>query len=63
MTGYGEDIIQNAFQVDFGLVETVAHFTAAKAFMPDVEFIIDNFTWKSPPNPLPWYRLFPPGTV
>ena len=41
VTGYGEDIIQNAFQVDFGLVETVAHFTAAKAFMPDVEFIID----------------------
>ncbi|MBQ7887437.1 MAG: 2-hydroxyacyl-CoA dehydratase, partial [Clostridia bacterium] len=25
----------------FGLVETVAHFTAAKAFMPDVDFIID----------------------
>ena len=41
VTGYGEDIIKNAFHVDYGLVETVAHFTAARAFMPDVEFIID----------------------
>ncbi len=41
VTGYGEDIIKNAFRVDYGLVETVAHFTAAKHFMPDVEFIID----------------------
>lgn len=41
VTGYGEDIIKNAFGVDYGLVETVAHFTAAKHFMPDVEFIID----------------------
>ncbi|MBQ2802734.1 MAG: 2-hydroxyglutaryl-CoA dehydratase, partial [Lachnospiraceae bacterium] len=41
VTGYGEDIIKNAFRIDYGLVETVAHFTAAKHFMPDVEFIID----------------------
>ncbi len=41
VTGYGEDIIKNAFGVDRGIVETVAHFTAAKKFMPDVEFIID----------------------
>ena len=41
VTGYGEDIIRNAFSVDYGIVETVAHFTAAKHFMPDVEFIID----------------------
>ena len=41
VTGYGEDIIQNAFGVDFGLVETIAHFTAAKRFMPNVNFIID----------------------
>ena len=41
VTGYGEDLIRSAFGVDFGLVETVAHFTAAKAFMPDVDFIID----------------------
>ena len=41
VTGYGEDLIRNAFGVDFGLVETVAHFTAARAFLPDVDFIID----------------------
>ncbi len=41
VTGYGEDIVKNAFGIDFGIVETVAHFTAAKKFMPDVEFIID----------------------
>lgn len=41
VTGYGEEIIKNAFAVDFGLVETVAHFTAAKKFKPDVDFIID----------------------
>lgn len=41
VTGYGEEIIRNAFSVDFGIVETVAHFTAAKTFMPEVEFVID----------------------
>lgn len=41
VTGYGEELIKNAFGVDFGLVETVAHFTAARAFLPDVDFIID----------------------
>ncbi len=41
VTGYGEEIIRNAFCIDHGIVETVAHFTAAKDFMPDVEFIID----------------------
>ena len=30
VTGYGEALIQNAFGVDFGLVETVAHFRAAR---------------------------------
>ena len=41
VTGYGEDIIKNAFGIDVGIVETVAHFTAAKKFRPDVDFIID----------------------
>ncbi len=41
VTGYGEDLIKNAFQLDFGLVETMAHFRAAKYFNPDVDFIID----------------------
>jgi len=41
VTGYGEEIIKNAFSIDYGIVETVAHLTAAKSFMPDVEFVID----------------------
>ncbi len=41
VTGYGEEIIKNAFGIDIGVVETIAHLTAAKSFMPDVEFIID----------------------
>lgn len=41
VTGYGEDMIKNALGIDVGVVETVAHYTAAKYFMPDVEFIID----------------------
>lgn len=40
-TGYGEALMTHALHTDFGLVETVAHFTAAKHFMPDVDFIID----------------------
>ena len=41
VTGYGEDLIKNAFCVDHGVVETIAHYTAAKFFKPDVDFIID----------------------
>ncbi len=40
-TGYGEDIVKSAFGADYGVVETVAHFTAARHFMPDVDFVID----------------------
>ncbi|QNL43370.1 2-hydroxyacyl-CoA dehydratase [Oscillibacter hominis] len=40
-TGYGEELAKNAFHADCGVVETVAHFTAARHFMPDVDFIID----------------------
>ena len=40
-TGYGEDLAQNAFHADYGVVETVAHFTAARHFLPNVDFIID----------------------
>ncbi len=40
-TGYGEDLAKNAFTLDGGLVETMAHFMAAKNFMPNVDFIID----------------------
>ena len=40
-TGYGEELIQNAFHIDRGLVETVAHYQAARHFDPQVDFIID----------------------
>ncbi|MEE0968046.1 MAG: acyl-CoA dehydratase activase, partial [Clostridia bacterium] len=40
-TGYGEELIKNAFKVDFGVVETIAHYTAAKYFRPNVDFILD----------------------
>ena len=42
-TGYGEDLTQNAFHTDYGVVETVAHFTAARHFLPNVDFISDIF--------------------
>ena len=41
VTGYGEQIIKSAFKIDYGIVETIAHYTAAKRFKPDVDFIID----------------------
>ncbi|MEI6577988.1 MAG: acyl-CoA dehydratase activase-related protein, partial [Eubacteriales bacterium] len=41
VTGYGEEIIKKAFEVDYGIVETIAHYTAAKKFKPEVDFIID----------------------
>lgn len=41
VTGYGEELIKNAFSVDFGVVETIAHYTAAKFFRPNVDFILD----------------------
>ena len=40
-TGYGEDLIRHAFHADEGVVETIAHYTAAKHFQPDVDFILD----------------------
>ena len=41
VTGYGEDLILNAFHADEGVVETIAHYTAAKHFQPNVDFILD----------------------
>ncbi len=40
-TGYGEELAKEAFHADYGVVETVAHFTAARHFQPNVDFIID----------------------
>ncbi|TLG74237.1 acyl-CoA dehydratase activase-related protein [Culicoidibacter larvae] len=41
VTGYGEDLIKTAFKLDDGLVETIAHYRAAKRFNPEVSFILD----------------------
>lgn len=40
-TGYGEDLLKTAFRLDWGLVETQAHFIGARFFLPEVDFIID----------------------
>ena len=40
-TGYGEGILIQALRADSGEIETVAHLRGAKAFIPDVEFILD----------------------
>lgn len=41
VTGYGEDLIRHGFGVDYGIVETIAHFLAAKSLQPSVDFILD----------------------
>lgn len=41
VTGYGEDLLKNAFSLDAGMVETIAHYTAAYHFNPQVSFILD----------------------
>ena len=41
VTGYGESLIKAALKVDIGEVETIAHYTAAKHFLKDVNFILD----------------------
>ena len=40
-TGYGEQLIKAALLLDEGEVETIAHYTAAAFFDPDVDCIID----------------------
>lgn len=41
VTGYGEKLIQTALNVDLNEIETIAHYTAAKKFEPDVTSIVD----------------------
>ena len=40
-TGYGESLLKTAFNLDYGIVETMAHFTAAKSINPNVSFLLD----------------------
>lgn len=41
VTGYGEELMKHAFHLDIGVVETIAHYHAARHFNPQVDFIID----------------------
>ena len=40
-TGYGEELIKAAFNLDGGIIETMAHERAAASLIPDVSFILD----------------------
>lgn len=40
-TGYGEDLIKAAFQMNSSIVETMAHYMAAKHISKDVSFVLD----------------------
>lgn len=41
VTGYGEHLLKAAFNLDHGIIETVAHSRAADYFLPGVDFILD----------------------
>ncbi len=41
VTGYGEALLKKALKVDYGEIETIAHYKAAKYFNKDVDFILD----------------------
>lgn len=41
VTGYGEALMKAAFHVDYGVIETMAHYKAAEFFQPGVDFILD----------------------
>lgn len=41
VTGYGEALVKAAFHADYGEIETIAHYKAAKYFLPKVDFILD----------------------
>lgn len=40
-TGYGEELVKAAFNLDMGIIETIAHLRAATSLMPQVSFILD----------------------
>ena len=41
VTGYGENLIKTAFGLHEGIIETIAHYMAAKEILPDVSFVLD----------------------
>jgi len=40
-TGYGEELIKAAYNLDHGIIETMAHYKAATSMSSDVSFILD----------------------
>ncbi len=40
-TGYGELLVKSAFDFEYSIVETMAHYKSANAFVEGVDFIID----------------------
>jgi len=41
VTGYGEDLLHSALNMDYGIVETIAHYLAARKIDPQVSFVLD----------------------
>ena len=41
VTGYGEDLLRGTFGLEQGIVETMAHYTAAREVSPQVSFVLD----------------------
>jgi predicted CoA-substrate-specific enzyme activase len=41
VTGYGEDWVKSALNLDYGIVETMAHLTGAQYVDPQVSFVLD----------------------
>ena len=41
VTGYGENMLKGTTGIEHGIVETMAHFTAARKVSPDVTFVMD----------------------
>ncbi|MDF9831416.1 acyl-CoA dehydratase activase [Parabacteroides sp. PF5-6] len=41
VTGYGEDLVRSALNLDHGIVETMAHLSGAQYVDPEVSFVLD----------------------
>lgn len=41
VTGYGEDMVKSALNIDHGIVETMAHLSGAQYVEPNVSFVLD----------------------
>lgn len=41
VTGYGENLLKIAYNLHYGIVETMAHYIAARSIDPEVSFILD----------------------